>query len=358
MSSNFDWKGTNRRLKFLGEACSHVQIVAFMATINEAVRGGNSMTTKLSVIVPVLNERENVEPLAKEVLEELTELQFQGELIFVDDGSTDGTGEVIDRLADADSRVRAVHLRRNFGKAAALTTGFHYADGGFFLTIDGDGQDDPSEIPRLLAKLEEGYDLVSGWKEDRKDPWHKRLMSRAYNYLTSILGGLRLRDHNSGFKLYRREVLDRIDLVGEMHRFVTVMAYWQGFSVTEIPVRHRARRSGQSKYGMARIFKGAFDFLTVVLTTRYQLRPLHLFGTTGLLFTAAGIAVLAYLTLLWFLGERPIGTRPLFFLGLLLTMVGVQVITTGLVAELVIRQPLTWGGGQRDDRRPPGFEHE
>lgn len=315
------------------------------------------MATRLSVIVPVLNERENVEPLAGEVLEELADLPFQGELIFVNDGSTDGTGEMIDGLADADPRVRAVHLRRNFGKAAALATGFHYANGELFITIDGDGQDDPSEIPRFLEKLDEGYDVVSGWKKNRKDSWHKRLISRAYNYATSFLSGLSLRDHNSGFKLYRREVLDSIDLVGEMHRFVTVMAHWQGFSVTEIPVRHRPRRSGQSKYGMARIFKGAFDFLTVVLTTRYQLRPLHLFGTTGLLFTAVGVGVLAYMTILWFLGERPIGTRPLFFLGLLLTMVGVQVITTGLVAELVIRQPLTSGGRKRDDRQPPGFEH-
>lgn len=323
----------------------------------ERLRNSNTMATKLSVIVPVLNERGNVKPLAKEILEELSALTFHGELIFVDDGSSDGTGEVIDGLADAESRVRAVHLRRNFGKAAALTTGFRYSVGELVLTIDGDGQDCPAEIPRLLEKLEEGYDLVSGWKENRQDPWHKRLVSRAYNYLTSLLGGLRLRDHNSGFKLYRREVLDRIDLVGEMHRFVTVMAHWQGFSVTEIPVRHRARRSGQSKYGLARIFKGAFDFLTVVLTTRYQLRPLHLFGTTGLVFTIAGVGVLAYLTILWFLGERPIGTRPLLFLGLLLTMVGVQVITTGLVAELVIRQPIN-GERQRDDRRPPGFEHD
>lgn len=317
-----------------------------------------SMATSLSIVVPVFNERDNVEPLAREVLDELATLTRQGELIFVDDGSTDGTGEVIDRLAETESRVRAVHLRRNFGKAAALTAGFRYADGGLILTLDGDRQDDPAEIPRLLEKMEEGYDLVSGWKQNRKDTWHKRAISRIYNRLTSALAGIRLRDHNSGFKVYRREVLDRIELVGEMHRFVTVMAHWQGFAVAEIPVGHRERQAGESKYGPTRIFKGAFDFLTVLLTTRYQLRPLHLFGTTGLLFTATGVGILAYLTVLWLLGERPIGTRPLFFLGLLLTMVGVQIVTTGLVAELVIRQPFTSRRGPRDDRRPPGYEHE
>lgn len=316
------------------------------------------MAPSLSIIVPVFNERDNVEPLAREVLDEVAGLPRQSELIFVDDGSTDGTEEVVDRLADTESRVRAVHLRRNFGKAAALTAGFRYADGDLILTLDGDRQDDPAEIPRLLEKLEEGYDLVSGWKRDRKDPWHKRAMSRIYNRLTSTLAGIRLRDHNSGFKVYRRKVLERIELVGEMHRFVTVMAHWQGFTVAEIPVRHRERQAGRSKYGPARIVKGAFDFLTVVLTTRYQLRPLHLFGTTGLLFTAAGVGILAYLTVLWLLGERPIGTRPLFFLGLLLTMVGVQIVTTGLVGELVIRQPFTSRRGPRDDQRPPGYEHE
>lgn len=315
------------------------------------------MAIGLSVIVPVFDEGGNVEPLAAEVLEQLDDLPLNAELIFVDDGSRDGTGEIIDRLAEAEPRVRAVHLRRRLGKSAALSTGVDFARGDLILTLDGDGQDDPAEIPRLLETLEQGYDLVSGWKEDRKDPWHKRIVSRAYNWITSALGGLHLRDHNSGFKLYRREVLDRIDLMGEMHRFVTVMAHWQGFAVTEIPVRHRKRPTGESKYGAGRIFKGAFDFLTVVLTTRYKLRPLHLFGSTGLFFTAAGIAILAYLTVLWILGHRPIGTRPLFFLGLLLTMVGVQVVTAGLVAELVIRQPFT-GGGLQDDRRPPGVEYE
>jgi len=309
------------------------------------------MAIGLSVIVPVFDERGNVEPLAAEILKNLEGLPVNGELIFVDDGSGDGTSELIDELAEAEPRVRAVHLRRRFGKAAALSTGVDFARGDLILTLDGDGQDDPAEIPRLLETLGQGYDLVSG-------PWHKRIVSNAYNWITSTLGGLRLRDHNSGFKLYRREVLDRIDLVGEMHRFVTVMAHWQGFAVTEIPVQHRERSTGESKYGAGRIFKGAFDFLTVVLTTRYKLRPLHLFGTTGLLFTAAGITILAYLTVLWFLGHRPIGTRPLFFLGLLLTMVGVQVVTAGLVAELVIRQPFTGEGESRDDRRPPGFEFE
>lgn len=302
-------------------------------------RGGTD-SIDLTVVVPLLNEEGSVEALAESVLAELERRPGRGELIFVDDGSTDRTPRILDRLATEHKRIRAAHLRRNFGKAAALTTGFRHARGRIVVTMDGDLQDDPTEIPRLLDKLEEGYDVVSGWKKERRDPWHKTIPSRFFNWTTSAASGLRLADHNSGFKAYRREVLDELDLVGEMHRFITVMAHWRGFAVTEIPVRHHPRTSGRTKYGMGRFFKGAFDFLTVLLTTRYNLRPLHLFGAVGAVFAALGLGILAYMSVLWFMGERPIGTRPLFFLGFLLTLVGVQLVSTGLLGELIVRQPL------------------
>lgn len=297
----------------------------------------------VSVVVPVLNEQGTVEDLAGRVLAQFERLPQPAELIFVDDGSTDRTGAILDRLASEEPSVHAVHLRRNFGKAAALTAGFQRAGGRIVVTMDGDLQDDPSEIPRLVAALEEGVDVVSGWKKQRRDPWHKRLPSRVFNWVTSRASGLRLNDHNSGFKAYRREVLEELDLVGEMHRFITVMAHWRGFVVTEIPVRHHPRRIGRSKYGAARFFKGAFDFLTVLLTTKYNFRPLHLFGSVGAIFGAIGFGILTYLTVLWFQGERPIGTRPLFFLGFLLLVVGVQLVSTGLLGELIVRQPLQQG---------------
>lgn len=295
---------------------------------------------RLSVVVPVLNERESVEPLTEQVLSQLDQQSGLCELIFVNDGSTDGTAQVLDRLATKHERVFVTHLRRNFGKAAALTTGFEHARGDIVLTMDGDLQDDPSEMPRLVSKVEEGVHLVSGWKRQREDPWHKTIPSKLFNSVTSAVSGLQLHDHNSGFKAYRREVLDQLEVVGEMHRFITIMAHWEGFKVVEIPVRHHRRRSGKSKFGTSRFLKGAFDLITVLLTTRYHLRPLHLFGLVGAVFSTTGIGILGYLTLLWFQDYRPIGTRPLFFLGILLILVGVQLVSTGLLGELIVRQPL------------------
>lgn len=314
------------------------------------------MEADLTAVIPVLDEQETVQPLAKRLLDELEELSMESEVVFVDDGSTDATPQVLDRLAIEHPEIRVVRLRRNFGKAAALRAGFDRAEGELIVTMDGDLQDDPSEIPRLLAKLEEGFDVVSGWKEQRADPWHKTVPSRFFNYLTSKLSGLHLRDHNSGFKVYRREVVEHLDLVGEMHRFLTVMAYWEGFAVTEIPVRHHPRMAGESKYGSGRLVKGSFDLLTALLTTRYSFRPLHLFGSAGAVFAVAGIGILAYLTVLWLLGRGPIGTRPLLFLGLLLTMVGVQLVSTGLMAELIVRQPLSREKASREYFEPSRYE--
>lgn len=292
----------------------------------------------LSVVVPVFNEEGSVERAADWIREVLSGGPDDFEIVFVDDGSTDATGDVLARVQASDPRIRVVGLRRNYGKAAALSEGFRIARGAVVVTMDGDLQDDPSEIPRLLAELDEGFDIVSGWKQGRRDPWHKTVPSKLFNRVTSRVGGLELKDHNSGLKAYRAEVLEHLDLVGEMHRFVTVMAHWQGFRVTEIPVGHHPRTHGRSKYGLSRIFKGALDLLTVVLTTRYNLRPLHLFGLAGLAFAGLGLVILTYLTVLWFMDLGPIGTRPLLFLGLLLTVVGVQLVSTGLLAELIVRR--------------------
>lgn len=293
----------------------------------------------LSVVVPVLNEEGSVERLAEWIGDALSDHGDRLEIIFVNDGSTDATPEILSRLQAADSRILLTNLRMNFGKAAALTEGFRLARGAIVVTMDGDLQDDPSEIPKLLAELDKGFDIVSGWKQGRRDPWHKTIPSKFFNRVTSRVSGLSLNDHNSGLKAYRREVLEHLDLVGEMHRFITVMAHWQGFRVTEIPVKHHPREFGQSKYGASRVFKGALDLLTALLTTRYNLRPLHLFGLAGLTFVGLGFGLLMYLTVLWFLGLGPIGTRPLLFLGLLLTVVGVQLVSTGLLAELIVRRP-------------------
>jgi len=292
----------------------------------------------LSVVVPVYNEVDSLERLKGWISDVLDGAGYTFEIIFADDGSTDGSRALLEDLLRTDDRVRLVKLTRNYGKAAALSEGFKIASGPVIVTMDADLQDDPKGIPSLLAKLDEGYDVVSGWKRGRKDPWHKTIPSKWFNVVTSRISGLHLKDHNSGLKAYRAEVLEEVELVGEMHRFITVMAHWHGRRVTEIPVEHHPRAFGQSKYGSARLLKGALDLLTVLLTTRYNLRPLHLFGLVGMAFGGLGVLLLLYLSVLWFAGHGPIGTRPLLFLGLLLTVVGVQLVSTGLLAELIIRR--------------------
>jgi glycosyltransferase involved in cell wall biosynthesis len=289
----------------------------------------------VSVVVPVFNERDSLAELHRRVAEVLAGQGLSFELVFIDDGSSDGSDAVLRDLRRADPRVRVATFRRNFGKAAALAAGFERARGAVVVTMDADLQDDPAEIPRFLARLDEGFDIVSGWKQDRQDPWDKTLPSRLFNKVVRAVSGVRLNDFNCGFKAYRAEALAHLRLYGELHRFIPVLLFWRGFSVGEIPVRHHARRHGRSKYGLSRLVKGFFDLLTVVLTTRFQQRPLHLFGFVGSVFGALGVLILLYLTVLWFAGLGPIGTRPLLFLGLLLVVVGVQLVSTGLIAEFV-----------------------
>ena len=296
----------------------------------------------ISFVVPVYNERESLPALHGE-LAAMVEAEGLGpaEFVLVDDGSRDGSWQAIVELARKDPRVRALRFRRNFGKAAALTAGFRAASGEVVFTLDADLQDDPAEVPRFLAKLDEGHDVVSGWKQTRHDPWHKVGPSRVFNWMVSRLTGTQLHDHNCGFKAYRAEVLDEVFLYGELHRFVPVLAAARGFRVGEVVVNHRPRAFGHSKYGFSRFVKGFLDLLTVRFLTRYNQRPQHLMGVLGLLLMAVGGVVLLYLAAFWVFDhwvrgqDHPIGTRPLLIYGTAMLGVGTQLLCLGVLAELI-----------------------
>jgi glycosyltransferase involved in cell wall biosynthesis len=288
----------------------------------------------LSVVVPIRNEERSIALLYDELAAALDPLGEAWEAVFVDDGSTDGSFAALTRLHAAAANVRVVRLRRNFGKAAALVAGFDQAQGETIVTIDGDLQDDPSEIPRLLAKLEEGFDLVSGWKTRRRDPLVRRVLSRLFNAVTSRFSGVRLHDMNCGLKAYRAEVVRGLRIYGELHRFIPVLAHYRGYRIAELPVNHRPREHGRSRYGPERYLRGFLDLLTVSFIGRYRHRPLHLFGGLGLALGAIGLAILVYLTILK-LGGHAIGGRPLLTLGVLLVVVGLQFFSLGLISEMI-----------------------
>lgn len=299
---------------------------------------------ELSFVVPFLDERESLLMLHRELCEICEELGQSFEVIFVDDGSRDGGDKVIRNLAEDDARVSLLRLRRNFGKSAALSAGFRAARGAIVFSIDADLQDDPKEVGRFLEKLSQGADCVTGWKQVRNDPLDKTLPSKLFNVAVNRIFGLKLMDHNCGYKAYRREALDELDLYGELHRFIPALLFARGYRIEQIPVEHRARKFGRSKFGAKRIVKGALDLLTVALTTRYGARPLHLFGGGGLLFSLMGFAILTYLSVLWFAGAGPIGSRPLLMLGVLLVLGGGQMIGVGLLAELLLKRTI----GEKD----------
>lgn len=289
----------------------------------------------VSVLVPVLNEEGTVTELAVRVAGVLGARGDSFEIVFIDDGSTDATVERIREAHQDDPRVKMVRLRRNFGKAAALSAGFDVARGRILVTMDGDLQDDPAEIPNFLDKLEEeGLDLVSGWKKHRQDPASKRYPSKLFNWATRKLARLDLHDFNCGFKAYRREVVAHISLYGELHRYIPVLASRKGFSVGELPVCHHKRTSGVSKYGWDRFYKGFLDLITVLFITKYTRRPLHLFGVIGLLAMGVGFGINAYLAVRWWMGES-LTNRPLLLLGVMLMLLGIQVLTTGLIGEMI-----------------------
>lgn len=296
----------------------------------------------LSVVVPVFNEAESLRLLHDELDVAVQGLDREVELLLVDDGSTDASWRTIAQLVREDPRVRGIRLRRNFGKAAALSAGFQAAAGRSIVTMDADLQDDPQEIPRLLEMLEDGLDVVSGWKRIRHDPWHKVGPSRVFNWLVSRATGAHLHDHNCGLKAYRREVFEEVHLYGELHRFVPVLAHARGFRIGETEVRHRPRRFGQSKYGVRRFVKGFLDLLTVKFLTGYGQRPQHLLGTVGLLCFLVGFVGLLYLTGYWVAAQLhpewnllPLHQRPAVLYSLGSLLLGAQLMSIGFLAELI-----------------------
>lgn len=292
----------------------------------------------VSVIVPVMNEEQTIVTLAERIVEVFSSspppAQLK-EIIFVDDGSLDGSWNQVLLASQRIPSVYGIRLRRNFGKAAALQQGISHAEGDVIITMDGDLQDDPKEIPRFLTAIRSGLDVVSGWKRIRHDPLGKTLPSRLFNYVTAKVSGVRIHDFNCGFKACKREVFQSINLYGELHRFIPALADAVGYRVGEIEVEHHPRQFGKSKYGAKRLVKGFIDLLTVVTITKFNSRPGHLFGGLGLTVGLIGFIINAYLAIIWFTGE-PIGHRPLLSLGILLTIIGIQFILFGLVAELFV----------------------
>ncbi len=292
----------------------------------------------VSVVIPVYNEEDNLPLLTEALMSVLKDADYAWEIVFVDDGSTDNSRAVLDEIRQShDNIVLALH-RSNFGKSQALSAGFRIAKGDILLTMDADLQDDPTEIPRMLAELESGTDLVIGWRTNRKDndPITKTVPSAVANWMTRTITGVHLNDMNSGFKGFRRAVVEQISLHSDLHRYIPVLAYARGFSIKELPVQHYPRKHGRSKYGAERYIRSLFDLLTVLFLTRFRYRPLHFFGIIGLASGTLGVLISGYLTVLWFLGYRPIGDRPLLLLGVLLILVGIQFTLSGLVADLIV----------------------
>lgn len=307
----------------------------------------------LSVIVPVFNEYESLVQLVDELKAGIGKSVASFEIILVDDGSTDESWRRITELsqsagadvATSENRVPVIgiRLRRNFGKAAALTAGMKTASGDLILMLDADLQDDPAEFPELLKQIHAGYDVVNGWKERRLDPWHKVYPSKVFNWMVGAMSGLKLHDHNCGLKLFRSEVAREIQIYGELHRFIPVLAYARGFKVAEVAVNHRPRQHGHSKYGVRRFLRGLLDLLTVTFLTGFGRSPLHAMGSVGLGFFSLGMLGLAYLSLIWIANQtgmiaapKPIGNRPLLAYSIAASLLGGQALSLGLLAELIV----------------------
>ncbi|RJR30631.1 glycosyltransferase [Candidatus Parcubacteria bacterium] len=290
---------------------------------------------KISIIIPVFNEEESLNQLFSDILNVMRENNFEYEIIFIDDGSTDNSFKILKGLAG--SNVKVIKFRRNFGKSAALSAGFNFASGKVVITMDADLQDDPKEIPGLIKKLQEGYDLVSGWKYKRNDPLTKKIPSKIFNFVTCSFMNLKIHDINCGLKAYRQEVIKEMEIYGDLHRFLPVIAHNKGFKVTELQVNHHSRKYGYSKYGFRRFFAGLTDLLTVFLITKYFKKPAHLFGTLGFIFFTVGFLADLYVSLLKFFTGTTQGHIPLLIFGVLMIIVGIQFISFGLLSELIIK---------------------
>ena len=296
-----------------------------------------SGTPRISAVVPAYNEAESLPQLHRELVAGLDLLGMPWEIVYVDDGSRDGSDRVYEQLCAADPRVRAILLRRNFGKSAALATGFRAVRGELVATLDADLQDDPAELPRMLEALEGGLDLVSGWKVKRHDPITKTLPSKLFNAVTSQVAGIKLHDFNCGFKLYRREVVDSTEVYGELHRFMPALAHWRGFRVGEIGVNHRARQFGRSKFGAARFVNGFLDLLAASFISTSALKPLHVFGRIGVLFLAIGLGLGVWFVAQWLHGD-PLRVRPLMLFAAACVLLAIQFILMGLLGEMIAHQ--------------------
>ncbi len=298
----------------------------------------NTQRPEISVVIPLYNEEESIPELYRSLTEALEALGRPYEIIIVDDGSTDGSFPLLRQLAAEDERLKVVRLRRNFGQTAAFAAGFDHARGDIIVTMDADLQNDPRDIPKLLAKIDEGYDIVSGWRVNRQDRFlDRKLPSMIANRLISNVTDVRLHDYGCSLKAYRREVIREVRLYGELHRFIPALASQVGGAVAEVPVNHQPRRYGRSKYGLSRTVRVILDLITVWFLGSYSTRPLHVFGTLGLGSLGLGILFGLYLTAVKFLGHQDIGTRPLLLLAVLLVVVGIQLITMGLLGEMIIR---------------------
>jgi len=290
---------------------------------------------KVSVLIPLYNEEESLKPLLVEIKDALKKISIDYEIFFVDDGSTDNSLSIIKEFAKTNPKIKFISFRKNYGKSAALQLGFKAVTGDAVITMDADLQDDPAEIQNLLSKLDEGYDLVSGWKKVRHDPFVKKHSSKFFNYMTRLMSGIKIHDFNCGLKGYRKETVKNIELYGELHRYIPVFVGWKGFKVTEVVVRHHPRKYGVTKFGISRFFKGFIDLISVTFTLRYIRRPMHLFGFMGATSFFIGFLISAYLSYDWFVNNTPLSNRPLLGLGMLLIVVGVQFFSVGLLGEFM-----------------------
>lgn len=291
----------------------------------------------ISVVVPLFNEEESLMELSLKLRDVFDKMKCMYEVIFVDDGSNDNSFKQIKYIHSRNSRFHAIKFRRNYGKSAALQAGFDAARGDYVITMDADLQDDPEEIPELITLLNSGYDLVSGWKKVRHDPFIKKHTSKFFNYVTSKMSGIKLHDFNCGLKAYKKDLVKSVRIYGEMHRYIPVLAHLSGFKVTEKPVKHHARKYGVTKFGISRFFNGFFDLMTVMFNTKFHTKPLHLFGLFGIISFVIGFLITAYLTVMKFVAGHYISDRPLFFVGLLFIIVGTQFFSLGLIAEMITK---------------------
>lgn len=292
----------------------------------------------ISVVIPTYNEEDSLTELSN-LLEKVLRRESKNnyEVLFIDDGSTDSTFSVMKDINKKNNKFKAIRFRRNYGKSAALSVGFKAAKGAVIITMDADLQDDPHEIPNLMSKIKDGYDVVSGWKKKRNDPINKTLPSKFFNFVTAKASGLKLHDFNCGLKAYRSEAAKSLDIYGEMHRYLPVLAYWNGFRITEIPVQHHPRKHGKTKFGASRYVKGFLDLITLLFTSRYLKRPLHFFGTIGTLMGLVGFGIDAWLTVEWMMGDTFLSNRPIALLGIALIIVGVQLVSLGLIGEMIVK---------------------